>query len=363
MKRRPELESLIERHRLLDSLIEPQRDLFISDWSCENPFVEELLGPELSDLASRRVSSASYIYFDEEQSVLEAICNFHLNKERFNISPANVAAGPGSSSFLTAFSLWLRQCGYTEIYYLPPLYHTLHFMLESVDINATPVSTSHSFEDNFTMRLPPQHTVLLMCDPVWYAGKSVHQKHIEIIADWQQATRSLVFVDGSFQYMKWDGNRSESTSLLDPELTFRLVCPAKALAIPQFRFAYLLHPRETHHDLLFLYESIVGGASTSDLIFARRALQILEGELTSHIMTDFFKNTYKELVGRKLIKTTIEPDCSYFVFAAPVARPAGLIAMDGSYFELKGYSGYCRINLMTARRIYELEDYAGRQHR
>jgi len=352
MKRRPELEALIERHRLLDRLIEDQRTHFLSDWNCDNPFANELLGPQLSELAPTLSSSRGYIYFDEEQTVLREICLFHLIYERLQLSQANVVAGPGSSSFLAAFSLWLLRCGYTDIYYLPPLYHTFHFLLEAVDINVTPASVNQSFEADYTMNLPNHHTVLLMCDPVWYAGKSVPQKHIEMIADWQRATRSLVFVDGSFQYMKWNRIKGESTSLLDPELTFRLVCPTKALAIPHFRFAYLLHPAEAHHDLLFIYESIVGGASASDLAFAKRALQILKSDSTGYIMTDFFGEIFSDLVRRDLIRTGITPDCSYFTFAVPLVKPENLLVMDGSYFELKGYDHYCRINLMAARRIY-----------
>jgi hypothetical protein len=155
--------------------------------------------------------------------------------------------------------------------------------------------------------------------------------------------------------MQWDGTKDERTAMLDPELTFRLICPAKTLAVPFFRFAYLLHPSDTHRDLLFLYESIVGGASASDLAFARRALQVLEDDSLNRTLTNFYMKIYDTLIQRGLIRTEITPKCGYFVFASPVDQPANLITMDGSYFELRGYPGYCRINLMAARRIYGLE--------
>lgn len=353
MKLPPDLDALIGRHRLLDKAIQANRKLFLSDWSCDNPFLEQLLGPELFHLAMARPSPDSYIYFDEEESLLGSIRDFHGRAEALHLSKDNIVAGPGSSSFLAAFAIWLRRSGYTEVYYVPPLYHSLYFLLAALDINLTPVSTLHAFESDFVMNLPQQHTVLLMCDPVWYAGRCVPLADVSTIAAWQRSTRSLVFVDGSFQYMKWSGVKQEATAALDPELTFRLVCPTKALAVPAFRFAYLLHPQVAHDDLVFLYESTAGGASASDLAFAHRAAEVLFDESgRQRLLTDHLEQTYQALVNRELIRTTIIPECGYFAFAAPLSKRDQLLTMDESYFELTGYPGYCRINLMTARRIF-----------
>lgn len=355
MKRRPDLDALVQRHRLLEEAIEKNRAHFLSDWNCDNPFIDRLLGPDLSRLFNGNRSHDSYIYFDDEEELLDSIRKLHLEVDDLSFSHENIVAGPGSSSFLAAFAMWLRRSGYTEVYYIPPLYHTLYYLLESLDINLTPVASQHAYEPLFSLNLPPQHTVLLMCDPVWYAGKCVPPAQIAAIAEWQHATKSLVFVDGSFQYMKWRQERSESTAALDPELTFRLVCPAKALAVPFFRFAYLLHPSATHDDLMFLYESIIGGASASDLAFAKRALMILTGKGDLHrVLPQYFKSVFEELVERQLVTTTIIPECGYFAFAVPLVRPTDLVTMDQTYFELAGYPQHCRINLMAARRIYGL---------
>jgi aspartate/methionine/tyrosine aminotransferase len=359
MQTRPDLDALVQMHRHLDSLLVGNRSSFLSDWNCDNPLLDQLLGPELgpkfATLTSEGFSHDSYVYFDADSSLLESICRFHEESETLSLSHSNVVAGPGSSSFLAAFAIWLLHTGYTEVYYIPPLYHTFYFLLGSLGIKLTPVSTLHAYEAHFSMNLPSRQTVLLMCDPVWYAGKCMPVTHVLAIADWQRATRSLVFVDGSFQYMKWNHERNETTAILDPELTFRLVCPAKALAVPFFRFAYLLHPSVTHANLVFLYESIVGGANIFDLAFAHRALRILTGDgYIEHVMPEFFKRIFYTLMEQDLIRTRIIPDCGYFAFAEPVASPGNLVIMDQSYFELSGYSDYCRINLMAARRIYEL---------
>jgi len=354
LKRRPDIDALIQKHRQLDKTITASRGQFLSDWNCDNPLVEHLLGPELSNLIRRSGAADSYIYFDEEGALLDAICAFHAGADGLRLSPSNIVAGPGSSSFLAAFAVWLRRSGYTDVYCLPPLYHTLYLLLESLDITVTPVSTHHAYEEQFSIKLPDRHTVLLMCDPVWYAGKCVPEETIGKIAEWQRATKSLVFVDGSFQYMKWSGEIAEHTSDLAEELTFRLVCPAKTLAVPLFRFAYLIHPTTTHDDLTFLYESMIGGSSAADLAFAHRALDVMRSDTLSRVMPQCFSGIYRALAERQLIRTRVIPECGYFIFAVPLAYPAELVMMDQSYFEVVGYPEYGRINLMAARRIYGL---------
>lgn len=357
MSTRPSIELLIEKHRHLDSVIQTNRSNFLSDWNCDNPLLDQLLGAELARLPRNGFSPDSYIFFDAEKALIDSICRFHHDVEGLSLSSDHVVAGPGSSSFLAAFAIWLLRSGYEEVFYVPPLYHTFYFLLESLGIKLTPVSALHAYQPGHSMALPAHHAVLLMCDPVWYAGKSVPDNHIERIAEWQRRTESLVFVDGSFQYMKWSGERNESSAALDPDLTFRLICPAKTLAVPFFRFAYLLHPSAVHSDLVFLYESMVGGATASDLVFAHRALKVLEGDGTiEHVLPAYLARVYHTLVSRKLIRTAIVPDCGYFAFAEPLARPSGLVTMDQSYFELTGYPDYCRINLMAAHRIYRLDE-------
>jgi aspartate/methionine/tyrosine aminotransferase len=180
----------------------------------------------------------------------------------------------------------------------------------------------------------------------------VPSETISAIGEWQRRTGSLVFIDGSFQYMQWDGTRREQTSTLEQELTFRLISPTKSLAIPFFRFAYLLHPSQFHDDFLFLYENIVGGANITDLAFARRSLEVLSKPESNGSLTTVLRDTYEHLVRRGLIRTEIIPECGYFVFALPKVELPGQAAMNQDYFELKNYPGYIRINLMVARHIF-----------
>lgn len=288
------------------------------------------------------------MFFDEQSSLLNAISQFHRSRERLSITRGNIAAGPGSSSFLAAISLWLVGQGFTELFYVPPLYYTFHFFLQLLGIRARPVSGHQAFEPGFTMNLPTRKTALLLTDPIWYAGKRFPADAIARIQKWQQSTDSLVVVDGSFQYMQWDGERYETSSTLDTEHTFRLLCPTKSLAIPFFRFAYVLHPTRFHDDFLFTYESIVGGTNIFDVGFAKRAFEVLLSREGNRPLTDYLSAVYRGLRERRLIKTSVEPECGYFAFAIPQFPLPPSISMDEDYFELKRFPEYLRINLMKA---------------
>src|SRR5207253_6799495 len=106
-----------------------------------------------------------------------------------------------------------------------------HFFLRMLNIRLRPVSGKQAFESGAALNLPSRKALLLLCDPVWYAGRRVPLDKIAAIADWQKLTGSLVFVDGSFQFMQWNGTRREHTAMLDSDLTFRRISPIRASAI------------------------------------------------------------------------------------------------------------------------------------
>ncbi|MDQ3760484.1 MAG: hypothetical protein M3460_01920 [Actinomycetota bacterium] len=62
---------------------------------------------------------------------------------------------------------------------------------------------------NFELRLPKHKTLLALTDPIWYAGRKVPCEVLDAIKARQLNTGSLVFVDGTFRYMQWDGTPVE----------------------------------------------------------------------------------------------------------------------------------------------------------
>jgi len=339
---------LIEKHRLLDDAIAKDRSRFPSDWDGTHPYAAEYLGSQLVATGLFEPQESRYLYFADHDDILNAIVSLHARLEGTAVSRENVLAGSGASSLLLALCLWLVQNGHTELIYIPPLYYTLHYFLEVFRIRAQPLTAQHVFEPQ-TLELPRHKSLLLLTDPAWFAGFRVPLEMMEAIARWQSATGSIVMIDGAFQFMQWERTRKEHSALLDPELTFRLVSPSKALAIPFFRFAYLLHPAWTHRNLVFLYENMVGGSTVADFAFARRSLEVLASESSNYTLTAYLQQTYQSLLERGLLRTRIVPNCGYFTFAVPPAGTARTV-MDQDYFELTGYPDHVRINLMLAEQ-------------
>jgi len=348
--RNPEpLIAFIERHRALDGAVANDDGTFMSDWNGTHPFVREFLqGLNLNRASQRPQQMSRYAYFDDAHEITSGIQNFHRTTDRISIGGKGIIAGAGSSSILAAFALWLLQRGEHEVCYVPPLYFTFHYLLRILSIRVSPVSGKHPFEPDVVMRLPERKSVLLMTDPVWFAGRRMTAAQVEQIAAWQARTGSVVFIDGSFQYTQWDGTRSEYSARLDPNLTFRLICPTKALAIPAYRFAYLLLPPKHHADFLFLYESVLGSSNFTDLEFAKRALAVLSSPRSNRPLTDFFRDTHRGLLRERFIEPGITPDCAYFAFVLPTKRLPGRIFMTQDHFELKRHPRHVRINLMMA---------------
>jgi hypothetical protein len=86
-------------------------------------------------------------------------------------------------------------------------------------------------------------------------------------------------------------------------------------------------------------------------MFAERALAVLGSKSGNRLLTDFFRSTFIRLIENDIIKTRITPDSGYFVFAAPMIKLPSAVQMGAEYFELKGYPGYVRVNLMAAHRL------------
>lgn len=348
--RNPEpLIAFIERHRALDGAVAADDGTFMSDWNGTHPFVRKFLrGLNLNRVSRRPLQMSRYAYFDDAHEITGGIQSFHRTTDNIVVDGNGVIAGPGSSSVLAAFALWLLQRGEHEVCYVPPLYFTFHYLLRILSIRVSPVSGKHPFEADALLRLPERKSVLLMTDPIWFAGRRMTASQIEQIAAWQTRTGSIVFIDGSFQYTQWDGTRVEYSAQLDPNLTFRLVCPTKALAIPAFRFAYLLLPPKHHADFLFLYESVLGSSNFTDLEFAKRALAVLSSPRSNRPLTEFFRDIHSGLLQERFIEPSITPDCGYFAFVLPTERLPGRVFMTQDHFELKRHPRHVRINLMVA---------------
>lgn len=323
-----------------------QGKVFISDWNGTHPFVSQYLGP-LAQSCHLQADVTSYALPEDDSALLERIGSLHGVFEDLNLTKEEILVGDGSTSLLSTFCFWLAINEVKEVFYLPPLFWSIANMFKMLRLCPFSVSREHAFQAGFRMRLPERKCVLMLSDPVWYAGKRLTEEQILQLRQWQEATGSIIFVDGTFQYMQWDGERGERAAGLSKEHTFRLVCPTKHLSIHGFRFAYLLQPTAFHEEVTNIYDSVHGASSQANLMFAHRALDVMCGPDNNKRMVEYAKENYLRLVESGSLREHVEPECGYYVFGRPSAPASEFVAMDQSHFELEGFPDYVRINLLN----------------
>lgn len=318
---------------------------FLSGWQCSNPFVRQFLA-----MVSRRAETLDhrrYSYFDAHVNLARTILEHHEHID--GVRPEAVLCGCGTTSLLFTWATYLQSIGVSEVYYLPPLYISLHTALERYGIRAIALTTKQAYESSYEIDLPNEPgATLLLTDPVWYAGTRVPAEVVTRIGEWQRRSSARVFVDGTLQYLPWSGNRSEATAKLDPSLTFRLVCPSKQLCVHGYRFSYMLVPSAHLRGLSWTYTNAFGPAPADSIAFALEAIPALgKNRIPRQLMTRASAR-YRRLLLAGAIESILSPDCGYFVFArirAPL--PPGYVLVDGTYFGQHEYPGYSKLNLLS----------------
>jgi len=318
---------------------------FLSGWQCLNPYADELVARVRARTA--RLDPIGYSYFDDESALVAEVLDLHENLDGYR--PPHAFCGSGSTSLLFGFANYLRSLGISHVYCLPPIYFTLQIALDRFGIRTTLVADVHPFEAGFRLALPEAtRSVLIITDPIWYAGIPLTASVVDAIAAWQRETSSLVFVDGSLQYLSWDGARTEATARLEPSLTFRLICPSKQVSIHGYRFAYVLVPTTHKQGFAWSYTNMMGPANIASIAFAYEAVAALgQGEIPRHLISDV-SETHLRLRAKKAIASPFDPSCGYFVFEQiNVPLPEGYLVVDGRYFEQPRFSDHVKINLLS----------------
>lgn len=317
----------------------------VSGWQCDNPFVDDFL------LQVRRRSAKMnykrYLYFDEDEKLLNKISNLHLKLD--GKTPENVLCGSGSTALLFAFITHLKNLGVKKVFFIPPIYFTIIPALQRYDIKVEAVANLQPYEKGFELNLPKEkNSFLLISDPIWYSGTKMSFDLMQEIIQWQQKTSSFIFVDGSMQYLSWDKKTEESSSKLNPSLTFRLLCPTKQLAVNGFRFSYLLIPELHYRKLAWTYANIYGAASAESIAFAYESIKQLSNRKLSQRLLNLAIERHSTLRAKGIIESDIVPNCGYFVFEKINKKlPKKHLAVNGSYFDQKNFPAYTKINLLS----------------
>ncbi len=109
---------------------------FLSGWQCENPFVKDFILSVQEN--SQQFDPTKYSYYDANSDLLSLIYSYHKNLD--NKQPQSIVCGCGSTSLLSTFAAYLASAGITRVYYISPLYITLHTALHRYKIETIPVS-------------------------------------------------------------------------------------------------------------------------------------------------------------------------------------------------------------------------------
>jgi aspartate/methionine/tyrosine aminotransferase len=320
---------------------------FLFGWQSTNPFADSFVAAVKQ--RAEQIDYTKYSYMESDSVLAEQVGELHQTLD--GIKPETVfCAASGGASILFAFSYWLARNDINEIYYIPPIYFTLLNGLRQFKIRARALGGYHCFEREFRLRLPAKKTVLILADPVWYAGIPVPQDIIEEVAAWQNMTGSLVFVDGSFQYMRWDQRVSEPTAGFDPSNTIRLVSPTKSLVVHGYRFAYTLLPVTIKPLLSNCYTNIAGSSSADNVAFAFEAVQAIRDRRLTEQLIRRAAGRHARLRERGIIESPLNPQSGYFVFEKiNVPLTDDHLRMDGRYFGQPRFPGHARMNLLSTK--------------
>ncbi|MGW5790385.1 pyridoxal phosphate-dependent aminotransferase [Saccharopolyspora sp. NPDC003752] len=333
---------------------DPGDRLFVSDYHGGHPFVEEYLGdlaltalPDLGDITR-------YAAVDEDLALRSRIAEFHARYDGVERDADEILVGGGSSMLISSFCTWLALSGVKAVHYVPPVYYKFAYLFRQFGIRAKPVADVHAFRPDFRLNLPDEKTVLLLTDPIWYTGRTVPLSVLDVIHDWQAATDSLVFVDNTFAYMRWDGTLAEAAARLDRDRTIRMVCPTKFLSLHGYRCAWLLTPRELRAPLSHLHLNLHGEISLADRVFARRACEVMIESGGNAKLLRYVQDNYRYLLDKGALSDTFEVQTGYFVFGRTRVPRERLLTMGQDFFELTGYPEHVRINLLNTTALEAL---------
>ena len=335
---------LLARHaELEETLGDGDGGNFISGWQCLNPWHDSIRNE--IDVDRHKLSDSEYLYADRFPSIEQSFTDFHSTRDVTR--PERIIFGSGSTALLLLAASWISLQGFEEVFYVAPMYFTLHSALTVLGIRPRPINGLHPYEESFSINLPPSRAVLILTDPIWYSGTVVSAGVIKQIREWQLATGSLVLVDGSFQYMAWSHADVEPTASLSPALTLRIICPSKQLVMHGYRASYALVPNRHYRELLTLHSHLFGSLSTDTIAFFLAAGRRLLVESFRSDLMSFASDRHSRLRARGVISAPWRPSTGYFCFEKILDANVNTLVMDGSYFEQPRFPGFARVNLLS----------------
>ncbi len=334
--------------------------IFLSEWFFDEK-VHEYTGIEEDFFSFPFETPTQYYFPDSYQQLNKDIESFHKESEDYHEEGEEIFITEGSTPMIASLVIFAKSLGFDRIYSVSPLYFNIFKVAELVDIPISPVNSTLT-HDNSEINLPEKKVFLIITDPIWSIGRHQSKEVYEKLAEWQRRTESLIFVDGSFSYTDWySKEKREPERVLDPSLTFRLICPTKALGLNGLRFSYLLCPEKFKKELSRITCSTIGSSSyfshkSRPAMFAK----MIENEINP--IGAFSRDRFlqlKELFDRNNIDY-IDPTCGFFMFAEleDFFKRKGVldkymwIPNKGLDIFDKKFSGYAKLNLIMREKSF-----------
>lgn len=343
---------LLDKHRKLDYLCRhPGNRIFISDWYCDHPYAQKYLPPETFSSITKQ-DLLYYCFQNDTDAIHKEIIRFHQKYDGILYKKDEIYVGSGMTGLITAQMIMMKNRGFDEIYYTKPLYYTFYYLAKLLHIKLNPICEIPLNQEDIPLRLPKKKSCLVVCDPIWYMGRSIVSSYIHQIEKWQRQTGSYIIVDGAFQYMKWDINdRFEPTSRLDRELTLRSMCPTKALAVHGVRFSYTVLPSCFQEDMRYAYANSFGASCVYSHKAAKRIMEVLNDPKSNTELLDYIQNRYRYYLKHKVFADPIGGNATYFIFVKMLGDASQYIVMDQDFFDTTNYPGFARFNLILPHKV------------
>jgi aspartate/methionine/tyrosine aminotransferase len=331
----------------LDATCRQSKKPFVSGWYTNHPYYGDLLA--LDDVEPLKEGFRDYKFLSDDLELIAKIRTFHQTNDSHDYADDSIFVGAGSSPLMFSALVALKSLGFREILYAPPIYYTLYYFSDLLGIKLVSIGESPTGNSGqFSCQLPNNRSALIITDPSWISGKKITQASLESLADWQNRTKSFVFVDGTFQYLSWDRMRGEKSSELVENQTIRLVCPTKSLCVHGARFSYLLIPRKLREEIRYPYSNTSGAASVSDRIMAHRLMDQLLSSDNNRALANYVAKRYGAYLSKGILKSPVDsPDATYYVFGETSYDLDRVISMNSDFFEVPYPSNYIRLNLLA----------------
>lgn len=343
---------LLKKHQELDYLCRhPAGRIFVSDWYCDHPYGKKYLPPKLfADISKQDL--LYYCFQNDTDTIHKEIIKFHQKSDGVTFQKKEIYIGAGMTALITAQVILMKSKGIDTFYYTKPMYYTFYYLAKILNIKLIPVCDIPLNKTGVALNLPDKKVCLVICDPLWYMGRSIVPEYIKQIKRWQHHTGSFVIVDGAFQYMKWDiHDRFEPTSQLERELTFRSICPTKALVIHGIRFSYTILPSRFQENMRYAYANSFGSSCVYSHKAALRIMEILNSPMSNGDVLKYIKDRYRYYIERGVFADPIGANTTYFIFVKMFSDNSRYIVMDQDFFDTTNYPGFVRFNLLLPHKM------------